>query len=308
MRISRRFPTALIAVAVLWAGGCSRTSPAETATSAPQTADTPASITSETGAAAPTSYFAVTERPAQEPSPEYHTMLIAKSRVNVISRVPGMVVTVYAEVGMDRRWKKDEILAYLDDKLYDLAYQKAEAEAERARAIYERHKRARENYLGEFEVEIVSELEVEQAKAEYKKAQVDSALREMDLDHTKIRAPISGYITERRIQAGQWIGEQEELFTIVDLDTLWAVVIVEYSVLRSLGPIETVTLRVNPGGDPITVEGQLLLKDPILIPPTGGVSGVKITIQVINEDTRLLPGMPARVVFTNTPSGQQPPK
>jgi len=298
----------LIAVAVLWIGGCGRTSPAETVTAAPQTADTPASITGETGTAAPTSYVAVKERPAQEPSHDYSTLLIAKSRVNVISRVPGMVDAVYAEVGTDRRWKKDEILARLDDKLYDLAYQKAEAEAERARAIYERHKRARENYLGEFEVEIVSELEVEQAKAEYKKAQVDSALREMELDYTKIRAPIGGYITERRIQAGQWIGEHEELFTIVDLDTLWAVVIVEYSVLRSLEPIEAVTLRVNPGGDPITVEGQLLLRDPILIPPTGGISGVKITIQVINEDKRLLPGMPARLALTNTPSGQQLPK
>jgi RND family efflux transporter MFP subunit len=214
----------------------------------------------------------------------------------VKSRVPGLIEAVYAEEGM-RRWRKGNVLALIDSSPYLLAYQKASAEADRARADYEFHKHAQEGYGGEFDVEIVSALEMEVARTSYLKARADSALKRMELDYTEIRAPINGYITERRIQAGQWVGAQEELFTIVDIDTLWAVVVVPYSVLNSLGPVDTVTLIVNPGVESFPIEGRLILRNPVLLPPTGGVSGVRITIQVINGKKRLRPGMPAELIF-----------
>jgi RND family efflux transporter MFP subunit len=227
----------------------------------------------------------------------FSTLLTAKSRVVVLSRVSGTVISVNAEEGIGRKWHKGELLARVDPRSYQLAYQRASAEADRARAVYEHNRKAREGFSGEFDVEIISELDMMVARTDYLKAQADSALQKMELDYTRIRAPIDGYITERRVQAGQWVGAQQELFTIVNIDTLWAVAVVPYSVLNALGPADIVDVLVNPGDEPFTVEGRLLLKNPVLLPPAGGTSGVKVTIQLINGKRRLLPGMPAELLL-----------
>jgi len=298
VRLQTRFHAAVAAVAVLLAAGCGRSSPPDTgtATSDQQAADTSLPTTSQTVERTTPVIRPAPASTARGLSP-YSTLLTAKSRVVVKSRVPGLIEAVYAEEGISRRWRKGNVLARIDSSPYLLAYQKASAEADMARTTYEYHKHAQEGYGGEFDVEIVSALEMEVARTSYMKARADSALKKMELDYTEIRAPISGYITERRIQAGQWVGAQDDLFTIVDIDTLWAVVVVPYSVLNSLGPVDTVTLIVNPGVESFPIEGRLMLRNPVLLPPTGGVSGVRITIQVINGKKRLLPGMPAELIF-----------
>ena len=299
MRLYVRFLAAAAAAAVLTTAGCGGSSIPDTGsdTDGQKAADTGTPATSPAPERIIPANIPRHTVPIQETS-AYSTILTAKSRVIVISRVPGMIEAVYAEEGTGRRWRRDGLLATIESSPYMLAYQKAGAEADRARAIYEHNRNASEGYSGEFDVEIVSELDVKIAKSDYLKAQADSALKKMELDYTEIRAPISGYIAERRIQAGQWVGVQEELFTIVDLDTLRAVAIVPYTVLNALGPVDRVTLQVNPGDEPITVQGELLLRGPVLLPPTGGVSGVKITVQVINRDRRLRPGMPAEIMLS----------
>ena len=288
---------ALISAAVILASGCggSATPETERAAEARQTpTGTPAqAVEMERTSAANATLSTI----RGSESSTFSTLLTAKSRVVVLSRVAGPVLSVYAEEGMDRKWRKGELLARIDPRSYDLDYSKASAEADRARAVYEHNRKASERFSGEFGVEIVSELDMVVARTDYLKAQADSALQKLQLDYTRILAPIDGYITERRVQAGQWVGNQQELFTIVDIDTLWAVAVVPYSVLNALGPADKVTVIVDPGDEAFTVEGQLLLRNPVLLPPAGGTSGVKITIQLINDRRRLRPGMPAELVL-----------
>ena len=290
---------ALVSAAVILTVGCggSATPETESAAKARQSSTNTPAQAAEVERTPPADAVLSTIRGSESSTFTFSTLLTAKSRVVVLSRVSGSVLSVYAEEGIVRKWRKGELLARIDPRSYDLAYMRASAEADRARAVYEHNTNASERFSGEFDVEIVSELDMEIARTGYMKAQADSALQKMQLDNTRIRAPIDGYITERRVQTGQWIRNQQELFTIVDIDTLWAVAVVPYSVLNALGPADIVTVIVDPGDEAFSVEGRLLLRNPVLLPPAGGTSGMKITIQLINVGKRLLPGMPAELVL-----------
>lgn len=226
------------------------------------------------------------------------TILTARSHVKVLSRISGMVVGIEKEEG--DRVREGDVLARLDDKRYRLEYDKASAEALRTRAIFHRNQ---EGFQEDARVKIVSELELDVSRAEYMKAWADSALKFMEWEYTRIKAPISGYVIERKIQPGQWIGMQEELFTVADLDELWAVFVVPDALQRSLTDGQSMTLHVNPGEESFTVTGTLLLRSPV-VDPSGGV---KITVQIINRPgrlelppgfgSRLRPGMPVELVL-----------
>jgi RND family efflux transporter MFP subunit len=208
------------------------------------------------------------------------------------------VVEVEKEEG--DRVREGDILARLDDERYRLEYDKASAEALRTRAIFERNQ---EGYREDARVKIVSELELEVSRAEYLKAKADSALKHREWGHTEIKAPFTGYVVERKIQPGQWIGMQEELFTVADLDVLWAVFVVPDALQRSLTEGQSITLNVNPEEESFAVRGTLLLRSPV-VDPSGGV---KITVQILNRPgrfvlppgfgTRLRPGMPVELVL-----------
>ena len=200
------------------------------------------------------------------------TILTAKSRVVVLNRVSGMVTSLNVEEG--DRVSAGEVLASLDQKTHRLRAARAAAEAGRTRAIYLKNLEA---FGEEARIRIVSELELEVSRSEYLQAQADSALMGVELGYTDITAPISGHVIERNIQQGQWIGLQEECFTVADLSTLWAVFMVSRREVAELSVNSPVSLTVDPDGDdPFHVTGRIELISPVVDP--GG--GVKITVSV----------------------------
>jgi len=202
----------------------------------------------------------------------YVTILIPKAQVVVLNRVPGMVNDVNVEEG--DRISAGNVLASIDRDSYKLKAARAAAVADRSRAIYQRNLEASGE---EARIRIVSELELEVSRAEYRQAQVDSALAFIELGYTDITAPISGHLIERRIQAGQWIGMQEDCFTIADLDVLWAVFTIPRSSAVELELDQPIRLNLVPDGrNPQEVWGSLQLISPVVDP--GG--GVKITVEV----------------------------
>ncbi len=214
----------------------------------------------------------------------FPTILAARSQVTILSRVSGTVSSVEREEG--DRVRKGTVLARLDDERYRLAWQRASAEAKRMRFTY-----LRKSQLGG---QGISMNEVEIAEAEYRMAQADSALRHLDLEHTTIRAPFVGYVTERRVQEGQWVGAQEPVFTVVDPSVLWAVVLVPEPLLSGLQPGDPVQIRLSVRGPSAVVEGRLLLRNPVSDPGSGRI---KITVQIENGDGALSPGMPVEILI-----------
>lgn len=216
------------------------------------------------------------------------TILTPKSQVVVLNRVPGMVNSLRVEEG--DRVSAGAVLATLERDSYRLRAARAAAEAERTRAIYRRN---REAFGEEARVRIVSELELEVSRAEYLQAQVDSTLAAKELGYTDVTAPISGHVIERRIQPGQWLGTQEECFTIADLDVLWAVFTVPHDSGSLPDTGSAVSLRVDPQGRSFTTEGTIRLVSPVVDP--GG--GVKITVEVrVSSFSTLRSGMTVELI------------
>jgi RND family efflux transporter MFP subunit len=214
----------------------------------------------------------------------FPTILVAKSQVTVLSRISGLVERVAREEGA--RARRGDILALIEAEPFKLALDRASAEAKHMRVTYEKkHALGMEGGFSLNEVDI--------AQAEYEKARADSAMRQLELSYTRIRAPISGHVAERRIRQGQWVGVHDELFTLVDLSTLWAVAFVPDHLLRGIEVGDPIQVRIIEEDASFSVNGTLHL-NPIVDPTSGRI---KITVQLLNEEQRLRPGMNVEIVL-----------
>lgn len=217
------------------------------------------------------------------------TILVPSRRVEVLSRLEGPTVAVAVEEG--DRVAEGQVLMRLDDQPGRLARDRAAAEAQRTRALYLRNLRGFQQSGG---IQVVSKLELEVSLAEYRKAQADSAIREMELGYTRVCSPIAGWVIERQIEQGQWAGPGDPLFTVGDLGTLRAVFIVPYARQGDFPPGAAVALVVDPDGGARDVPGRVVLRSPVVEPATGGV---KVTVEIDNRDLSLQPGLPVALTL-----------
>jgi len=218
------------------------------------------------------------------PGETVRAILVPSKRVEVLSRLEGPAVAVVVEEG--DRVGEGQVLMRLDEQPGRLARDRASAEAQRTRALYLRNLRGFQQTGG---IQVVSKLELEVSLAEYRKAQADSAIREMELSYTRVCSPIAGWVIERQIEKGTWVGPGDVLFTVGDLGTLRAVFIVPYTRQGDFPPRAAVALIVDPDGGARTVPGRVVLRSPVVEPATGGV---KVTVEIDNRDLDLQPGLP----------------
>jgi len=88
--------------------------------------------------------------------------------------------------------------------------QTAEAAANSARKQYEAQvNNARQNYRA-----------IEAAQASLSAAESQMAQAQKNLEDTTVRAPFDGYITERPVSVGQWVGTNNKVATLVRISTV----------------------------------------------------------------------------------------
>jgi RND family efflux transporter MFP subunit len=93
---------------------------------------------------------------------------------------------------------------------YKTQQQTAEAAANSARKQYEAQvNNARQNYRG-----------IEAAQASLAAAESQLAQAEKNLGDTTVRAPFDGFITDRPVSAGQWVGTNNKVGTVVRISTV----------------------------------------------------------------------------------------
>jgi RND family efflux transporter MFP subunit len=153
--------------------------------------------------------------------------------VGINSQISGAILSVGAVEGDAVR--AGSVLARLDDR--ELRAQEASAAAshELARSNFERSERLRER-------QVITAAEYDRDRSVLAAAEAQLQQLRTRLDYTLIRAPITGVVTEKQIEAGDIVGVQNRLFTIAEIDTM--VVRVQVSEL------DVVELRP---GDPVAV-------------------------------------------------------
>lgn len=118
-------------------------------------------------------------------------------------------------------------------------------------------------------------------------AEVDYRRAVLDLEQTAVRAPFAGRIADIMVVAGQFLGEGEEVATVVDADPIEVAVQVLGTEVVHLeeGNAATVEFTAFPGSPFV---GRIETINPLVDPAT---STARVTVHIGNADGSVLPGM-----------------
>ncbi|MEE4296421.1 MAG: efflux RND transporter periplasmic adaptor subunit [Wenzhouxiangella sp.] len=208
--------------------------------------------------------------------------LESERHAQAVAKLGGIVLEILAEEG--DVVESGQVLARLERDRYEFqarqtaaALRKIENELERARELHQRN--------------LISTDEYERLRFDAESQQASHDLAQLDLQHTEIRAPISGVIAERMVKTGNLVTQYQPLFVIDDFDPLWAVLHVPERELNLLAPGQTAELQVDayPG---INFAGEVLRISPVVDATTGTF---RATVSFSDPSGRLRPGLFGRV-------------
>jgi len=235
---------------------------------------------------------------------------IAPTRIaEVRARVSGIIDRRNFEQGSDV--KKGEVLYEIDAKPFQIELDAAEAALNKATALLnqESHNAKRKEALAPTGTVSTAQLEISvaafrQAEADVAARGADVARAKLNLEYTRIRAPISGRIGRALVTEGALVGQSEptHVATIQQLDPIYADFTQSAAELNQLrreletGELEhgrTARVRlILDDGEVYAHDGKLLFSDTTVDPGTGQVT---LRGEFPNPKLSLLPGMYVRV-------------
>jgi RND family efflux transporter MFP subunit len=204
--------------------------------------------------------------------------LETEETVDIFPQVTGIVVKLRAEEG--RYVKKGDVLLDIDDREYKLREEAARVNYERQKNSYERSKNMFDKNLlsaSEFEV---SNFNLEQARIEWDQAK-------LTLDYCNIKAPISGFISDRTVKLGDRLLTSTKVYSLVNPDLLLAKIhLTEKDALRTkAGQRAEIHSEALPEHKFAGVVDRV---SPVVDPSSGMV---RVTIRVADRQRLLKPGM-----------------
>jgi len=137
--------------------------------------------------------------------------LDAFSEVDVAAEAAGTITSLNAELGQMKQ--KGSVIATVDDKLKQLAVQKAKINLAKLEKNLERSKNL-------FDGGTLSEQQRDDAQTLYDDAKVQLEQAEKQLADATIKAPISGIISKKLFEKGEFINVGSPVVTLVDISKL----------------------------------------------------------------------------------------
>jgi HlyD family secretion protein len=224
--------------------------------------------------------------------------------IDVKSQASGEVLEVPVELGDDV--ERGELLVRIDPRDVRNSYEQAQADLEVAEArqtIAERKlQRTSELYGSKVVTEEEYEnalLESANAKASLVKAETNVELAKDKLDDVTVRAPITGTVVERTVEAGQIITSAREmtggtiLMRMADLGEVQVRTLVDETDIGSIQQGLSATIRVEAYPDR-EFRGQVLKVEPQAVVEQN-VTLFAVLTRIRNEEALLKPGMNADV-------------
>ena len=152
--------------------------------------------------------------------------------VQVVPRLPGIVTAVKRHHG--QQVQKGEILVVIESQMlaelrsqYRVAKKRlalAETTYKRERQLWEEKISAKQDYLVAQELLNEAEIAVDLAAVKLQSLGVEpeAAASSGNLARYEVQAPISGLIIDKTVALGQTLKEDEHIFVIADVSTVWA--------------------------------------------------------------------------------------
>jgi len=174
----------------------------------------------------------------------------AYNDVNIMSETSGKVTEVFVNIGDYK--KAGSVLFQVDDELRKAAFMSAEANFEKAKKDYQR-------FQDLFKQKSVSDSQLDQVKLASSIAEAQFITAKRQLEDTKIKTPISGFVTSRNVDIGAMVQAAPQatlVANIVDISRLKVKLNVSESdaFLLKVGDPVNVTTDVIPG---VTFNGRI---------------------------------------------------
>ena len=244
---------------------------------------------------------------------EYVGRVKAQQFVEIRARVEGYLEQMLFDEGT--YVEKGQTLFIIDPKLYRAKVESAKARVNKAKAQAHKAERDLNRIRPLYEQNAASQLDLDNAIAQYEGANADVTVSETDLTqaemilgYTTVKSPISGYISERNVDIGTLVGPsggKSLLATVVKTDSVQ----IDFS-MTSLDYLRSKARNVNIGqkdstrnwdayvtvtladGSEYPHRGLVDFADPQIDPKTGTFS---VRAEMPNKERELLPGQFTRV-------------
>lgn len=232
-----------------------------------------------------------------EPVQVFPARVTAMRQAQIRPQVDGVIVKRLFEEGAIV--EEGQQLYQIDDARYQAAYNAAEAALQSAQANIKTLQAKERRYADLVKVKAVSGQEYDDARAALDQAQAAIAVAQADVDtarvnleYTKVYAPITGRVGKSYVTEGALVttGQAQHMATITQTDAVYV------DLQPSAGQAANVRTRLGKGEkikvvvqaeDGVKVTGDLSFSEVIVDETTGTVS---MRAVVLNEDGLLLPG------------------
>jgi len=207
----------------------------------------------------------------------FSTNLEAESEVGVVSQAARQVTELGVEEG--DRVRRNQVLLRLQDEEQRSELARIESQLAKAQREYQRQQNL-------FAKELISEQVINESTYEVEQLELALEDAKRNLGYTEVRAPIAGTITGRHVNLGDQITLNQQLFDLVDFDSIVARIYVPEKELGRLRTGQATRVFSNAIGGAAR-SGEVARIAPIVDPRSGTI---KVTVG-IPRNQGLLPGM-----------------
>lgn len=135
----------------------------------------------------------------------------AYSEIDIAAQAQGTITSLNTVLGQEK--SKGSIIATIDDKLKKLAVQTAKISVAKLKKDLER-------YNNLYKGGTLTEQQLDEAQNLYDNAEIQLGQAEKQLSDATIKSPISGIITRKQVEEGEYINIGSPIVTIVDISRL----------------------------------------------------------------------------------------
>ena len=208
--------------------------------------------------------------------------IVADHEAQVVAKTSGVLKKLYVEEGATV--KAGQLLAEIDDADARSKLAQAEAQVHKSEATFAHAEAA-------IPKQLIPQFEYEQDKFDLAEKRAAREGAELQLAYTRILAPVDGVIAERSVKVGNMIQANQNVFRIVGMDPLQAVLNVPERQLGILKAGQAVQLEADALAGR-KFEGTILRIAPVVDPGSGTF---RVTCQFHDQSGTLKPGMFARI-------------
>lgn len=208
--------------------------------------------------------------------------LVADHEAQVVAKAIGVLKKIYVEEGDSV--KSGQLLAEIDDADARSKLNSAEAQMHKSEATFAHAEAA-------IPKQLIPQFEYEQDKFDLQDKRAALETARLQLEYTRILAPVDGIIAERSVKVGNMMQTNQNVFRIVGMDPLQAVLNVPERQLGILKAGQAVDLEAD--ALPGKKFGGTILRIAPVVDSTSGT--FRVTTQYHDKTGLLKPGMFARI-------------